>query len=178
MDRRNYVFIAKSLDGYIADKDGGIEWLYAVTNPNNEDAGYNDFISKIDAIVMGSTTFKKVLSFGVEWPYKVPVIVVSNSIKQIPEGYSDKIEITSGTPQEILKFAHDRGYKNLYIDGGQIIQNFLQENLIDEICITTTPVLLGGGISLFGELNKMKVLKHIKTKVYLGEMVQSTYARS
>ena len=64
MQNKNYVFIAKSLDGYIADKDGGIDYLYSVPNPDSVDMGYSALTEKIDAIVMGRATFEKVLSFA------------------------------------------------------------------------------------------------------------------
>ena len=65
----NSVFIAPSLDGYIADKNGGIEWLDTFPEINQIDSGYEAFMTHIDALVMGKNTFQKVLSFGIEWPY-------------------------------------------------------------------------------------------------------------
>ena len=72
----NIVYIAQSLDGYIADKDGGIDWLSDIPNPEDNDFGFADFINKIDAIVMGRNTFQKVVTFGT-WPYTRPVFVIS-----------------------------------------------------------------------------------------------------
>jgi len=177
MNKQNFVFIAKSLDGYIADKNGGIDWLNTVPNPENSDLGYENFIKNIDAIIMGRSTFEIVLSFSIDWPYTVPVFVVSNTLKNVPKDYIGKVEIVSGTPTEILKVVHGQGYKHLYIDGGQIVQNFLKEDLIDEISITTIPILLSGGIPLFSELAEEMRFEHVKTKVYLNELVQSDYRR-
>ena len=88
----NTVFIATSLDGYIADKDGGLDWLQSIPNPENLDMGYVDLIGRIDALVMGRKTFEKVCSFDCDWPYSKPVFVLSNSMKSIPEGYEGKAE--------------------------------------------------------------------------------------
>ena len=177
MEKKNYVFIAKSLDGYIADKDGGIDYLNMVPNPENLDMGYNNFISKIDGIIMGRSTFDIVLSFNIPWPYTVPVLVASRTLKEIPEKLKEKVEIVAGTPLEILKIAHSKGYYKLYIDGGRTIQSFLKEDLIDELSITTIPILLGGGMPLFKDLPQEMKFEHIKTEVYLEELVQSDYRR-
>ena len=90
MNKKNSVFIATSLDGYIADKNGGIDWLHSIPNPENDDMGYVEFNNEIDALVMGRTTFETVLGFDVEWPYDKPVFVLSNKLKEIPESHKGK----------------------------------------------------------------------------------------
>ncbi len=72
----NIVYVATSLDGYIADKDGGIDWLESIPNPDHDDFGWENFIERIDALVMGKKTFETVLGFGVEWPYPKKVYPV------------------------------------------------------------------------------------------------------
>ncbi len=64
----NYVYIATSLDGFIADKDGGLDWLMEIPSPDNSDYGFAEFMDRVDALVMGRNTFDKVVTFG-EWPY-------------------------------------------------------------------------------------------------------------
>ena len=76
----NFVFIATSLDGYISDKNDGLDWLQSVPNPDNVDLGWGDFINRIDAIVMGRKTFEKVSGFDCPWPYPKPVFVLGNSL--------------------------------------------------------------------------------------------------
>ena len=154
MKNRNMVFMARSLDGYIADKNGGLDWLNSVPNPDHLDLGYEKFIKNVDAIVMGRTTFDVVCRFGIQWPYKIPVFVLSSTMESLPEELKDKVDILKGTPTKILALIHKKGYTQLYIDGGTTIQSFLKEDLIDELIITTIPVLLGGGTPLFGELPK------------------------
>jgi dihydrofolate reductase len=173
----NIVFIATSLDGYIADKDGGLDWLQSIPNPENLDMGWADFIERIDAIVMGRKTFEKVCSFDCEWPYSKPVFVLSNSLKSIPGGYEGKAEPIKGSVSGVIEKIHQRGYKHLYIDGGVTVQSFLKDDLIDEIIITIIPTILGGGTPLFGELSEQMGFDHVKTEVFLNAMVQNHYRR-
>lgn len=177
MEKKNKVFIATSIDGYIADKNGGTDWLHAIPNPNGIDMGYGGFTSKIDAIVMGRKTFETVCSFDMEWPYHKPVFVLSNSLANIPEKYREKAELVQGTLKEILEEIHEKKYYNLYIDGGKTIQSFLKEDLIDEMTITIIPFVLGEGIPLFGYLSEKLEFECIDSKIYLGKIVQNHFVR-
>lgn len=177
MIEKNSVFIATSLDGYIADKQGGIDWLHSIPNPDNDDMGYVEFSKGIDALVMGRTTFETVLGFDVDWPYDKPVFVLSNQLKEIPETYKDKAYLVKGALIEILGQIHEKGYKKLYIDGGTTIRNFLKEDLIDEMVLTTIPILLGGGSSLFTELPNELKFELIGTKTFLNQVTQNHYRR-
>lgn len=170
----NYVYIATSLDGYIATEDGGIDWLSEIPNPNNSDYGFNDFIQKIDAIVMGRNTFEKVLSFG-QWPYPKKVFILSNKLKKVPEELTDKVEIIAGDIKSVTADLNKRGFLNLYIDGGKTIQSFLKENLIDEMIITRIPILLGSGIPLFGKLEKIIRFDVVETEILDDLLVKSHY---
>lgn len=171
------VFIARSLDGYIADKNGGLSWLESVPNPEGLDMGYSKFMEKIDAIIMGRNTFEVVCGFDIRWPYSRPVFVLSNTLKSLPEEYHDKVEILKGSVSEILAQVHQSGYTRLYIDGGATIQSFLEADRIDEITISTIPVLLGGGIPLFRGLSQSLVFEHLGSQVYLNAIVQDSYRR-
>jgi dihydrofolate reductase len=177
MSAKNSVFIATSLDGYIADKNGRIDWLYSIPNPDNDDMGYVLFTNEIDALVMGRTTFETVLAFDVDWPYNKPVFVLSNKLKQIPESHKEKAYLVKGKLTEILDEIHERGFNRLYIDGGATIRSFLKEDLIDEMVLTTIPILLGGGSSLFLELPNQLKFELIGTKTYLNQITQNHYKR-
>jgi dihydrofolate reductase len=173
----NYVYIATSIDGYIATGDGGIEWLHELPNPNNSDYGYSDFIKNIDALLMGRNTFEKVLSFD-DWPYDNKVFVLSSTLTEVPSELIGKVEFISGTPTEILSRVNSNGFTNLYIDGGLVIQSFLSEDLIDELIVTRIPILLGSGIPLFGDLVKPLKFTHNTTEVYGNALVKSHYTRA
>lgn len=175
--KSNKVFIATSLDGYIADKNGGVDWLHAIPNPDHNDMGYVEFISGIDALVMGRTTFETVIGFDVPWPYTLPVFVLSNQLKEIPETHKDKAFLVRGTLAEILENIHRKGYNSLYIDGGTTIRSFLSEDLIDEMILTTIPILLGGGSTLFGALPTELKFELVGTKTYLNQITQRHYRR-
>ena len=177
MQGKNKVYIGTSMDGYIADKNGALDWLDSIPNPDGESMGYFEFMDSIDALVMGRTTFETVCGFDVEWPYKKPVFVLSNTLNEIQESHKDKAFLVKGSLNEILDQIHNKGYHNLYIDGGSTIQSFLKEDLIDEMVITTIPILLGSGFSLFGEHEKRLMFELVSSKVYLNQIVQNRFKR-
>jgi len=178
MDMKNSVFIATSLDGYISDINGKIDWLHSFPNPENDDMGYTQFMNSIDALVMGRTTFEIVCGFDIDWPYKKPVFVLSNTLTEIPEKAKGNVFIMSGSLTEVLKNIHQKGFENLYIDGGKTIQGFLKEGLIDEMIITIIPTLLGGGTKLFDELPYPIAFQCFDTKHFLGKVAQNHFKRS
>ena len=175
MEFKNSIFIATSLDGYIADKNGGIDWLLSIPNPDQDDMGYHSFMENIDALVMGRVTYETVLGFQGEWPYPRPVFVLSNTLNSIPDHLNEKVFLIQGKPKEILETIHSKGFSRLYIDGGKTIQSFLKEGLINELIITTIPILLGGGFSLFGELNSFINFELKTSQVYLNQYVQNHF---
>ena len=175
--KKNTVFIAKSLDGYIADQNGNLDWLEMIPNPDNIDMSFINLMQEVDAVVMGSATYKVVCNFEGDWPYSKPVYVLSSSIQKIPEKLADKVMLLKGKPQEILSEIHLKGHFKLYIDGGTTIQNFLKVDLIDELIITTIPILLGGGFPLFGKLSTRLEFEHVESKVFLNQLVQDHYRR-
>ena len=174
---KNIVYIAQSLDGYIAGPNEELDWLDMIPNPNQEGMGYYDLMDEIDALVMGRSTYQIVINFGGEWPYKKHVYVLSNTLSVVPDHLAGKITILSGTIPQILDKIHSRSHYKLYIDGGKTVQSFLTEDLVDELRITTLPILLGAGIPLFGHLENRMEFDHIKTEVYLDQLVQSHYKR-
>ncbi len=171
---KTVAYIAASLDGYIADKEGGVDWLNEIPNPEQDDYGFAEFMQKIDAVLMGANTFRVVQSFGV-WPYTVPVFVASGSIRQVPAGYEGKIELVKGNILEILSAIAASGNEKVYVDGGKLIQSCLKENALDELIITHIPILLGSGIPLFGELERRIELDHVQTQVLGIGLVKSHY---
>ena len=169
------VYIGTSLDGFIARKDGDIDWLIKFENQEVNDS-YGEFISKIDVIVIGRGTFEKVLTFPT-WPYEKKVFVLSTSIKQIPDILRGKVTVLSMKPGELLNYLSNEGFSNIYIDGGKVIQDFLKEDYVDELIVTQVPVLIGSGIPLFGYLDNDLQFKHIRTNIYSNGLVKSHYER-
>lgn len=169
------VYIGTSLDGFIARKDGGIDWLVQFANDEAVDA-YNEFIKRVDAIVIGRGTFEKVLSFP-SWPYEKEVFVLSSGNKQVPDTASGKVTILSMRPGELISYLSSKGITNIYVDGGKVIQDFLNEDLVDELIISKVPILLGTGIPLFGSLDNDLRFRHMRTMVQTNGLVRSYYAR-
>ena len=173
----NRVFIGTSLDGYIADQNGGLEYLDIVPNPDQSDLGYYDFMAGIDALVMGRTSFETVLSFDIDWPYQKPVFVLSHTLEVVPPQLVGKVHLLSGSLDEVIQNIHERGYYHLYIDGGKVVQSFLRKDLIDEMIVTQVPVLLGGGVPLFADLPAMLEFELVDSRVLLGHLSQRHYRR-
>ncbi|HTX80059.1 MAG TPA: dihydrofolate reductase family protein [Longilinea sp.] len=170
------VFIATSLDGFIARKDGAIDWL---SRPEDaiagEDYGYQAFFDSVDTLVMGRNTFELALSFEA-WPYAGKrVVVLSSGSPKIPPSLARHVEHMSGAPAEIVRWLAERGAQHVYVDGGDTIRRFLRAGLIDDLTITRLPILLGDGIPLFGPLEGDIRLQQVETTVYPNGFVQSKY---
>lgn len=170
------VFIAMSLDGFIAREDGSIDWLMKANQlvSPDEDGGYKHFISDVDGIVMGRHSYEKVLSFE-PWPYSLPVFVLSHQSIKVPESLRSKVQCIAESPIVLIDRLSKAGMSHLYIDGGLTIQTFLNEGCIDELTITVVPVLIGQGKRLFGELKEDIELQLIESR-NIGEcFVQLRY---
>lgn len=143
--------MATSLDGFIADKNGGVDWLNALSEQtdSDEDYGYAKFISEVDVLVMGRNTYDQVLSFGM-WPYgELPVTVITHRDLPTPLPDEAMVSTQAGTPAEILAQLAADGLNHVYLDGGELIRQFLSADLVDEIIITKVPALLGDGLPPF-----------------------------
>ena len=173
-----HVFIATSLDGFIARKDHAIDWLEN-QGTTTEEHGYTQFIDSVDGIIFGRKTYEVVLNLTSDddWPYPKPVIVLSRTLtnSDIPLHLADKVTITDQTPSDLLATLDQKGWKRAYVDGGITIQSFLNEGLIDDLIITTLPVLIGQGIPLFGNTTKDIHLELINTRQYPSGLAQSHY---
>lgn len=173
----NLVFIGASIDGYIADRNNKLDFLECIPNPESVDFGFQNFMQRIDCVVMGKKTFETILGFGGEWHYSKPVFVLSSSLTAVPDQLKDKVEVIQGEIKNIVATLNERGFNKLYIDGANVIQSFLEKDMIDEIIISTVPMLLGGGTNLFGMLPAHLSFNHIETQVFLNALVQTRYKR-
>jgi dihydrofolate reductase len=173
---RASVFIAASLDGYIARSDGAIDWLMAIEDPEGEDYGFVDFMKTVDTIVMGRHTYDKVIELG-GWHYgATPVVVLTSRRPTLPAApQSAVVEPMSGHPREIVARLDARGAQHLYVDGGQTIQAFLREGLIQQMTVTRIPTIIGSGIRLFGEVPRDIRARHVATQSFPNGLVQSRY---
>ena len=172
----NFVYIAASLDGFIATRDGGVDWLTAIPDPEGVDYGYSEFIARIDALLMGRGTFEKLLTFGT-WPYEKPVFVLSSTLSALPAAVGERAKIVAGDLDTVVEDLRQRGYRNLWVDGGKLIQSFLRADRIDELIVTRVPILLGDGIPLFGPLDQPLDWTHLATETYTNGLVKSWFRR-
>ena len=156
--RKIKLFIASSLDGYIANEDGGVDWL-----PDNADSGYGEFYKTIDAVVMGRKTYEQVLTFGA-YPYegKKSYIFTRNSNQNKDENVEFVSEIDEFTKELISSSGRD-----IWLVGGaEIISYFLNRGFVNEIIISIIPIVLGKGILLFKNIQKDTKLELVKTTQY------------
>lgn len=173
------MYIATSVDGFIARSNGAIDWLMAFPPPSpGEDYGYSEFMDETDTLVIGRKTYELAITFA-EWPYpEKKVLVLSTRNLELPERLRSEVSTTSESPREIKARLEKAGSRSVYVDGGRTIQSFIRVGLIDEITVTRVPTLLGEGIPLFGKTDVDVKLEHTRTRWYANGFVQSTYRLS
>ncbi|WP_369069446.1 dihydrofolate reductase family protein [Kineococcus terrestris] len=164
------VFIATSLDGFIARPDGDIDWLVR-RGADAGDTGYDEFIGGVDRLVMGRGTYEKALTFDA-WPYEGRDVLLLSS--RAPADADPRVRVVRDVPAAVEAITA-AGARRVYVDGGRVVRSFLAAGLIHEMTITTAPVLLGRGLPLFGALEHDVDLTHVRTAVLGAGFVQSTY---
>jgi dihydrofolate reductase len=173
-----HVFLGMSVDGFIARLDGDITWLTggAAENEGPDDGeggdfGFSEFVSGIDALVMGRGTYDVIAPFG-EWPYQGrPVHVLSTTLTP---GDDPRITVHRSYDDAVAALTA-AGYRRVYVDGGRTVHQFLRAGLIADLTLSRVPVLIGTGHTPFGELEKDVLLEHVATRTFPGGMVQTTY---
>lgn len=170
------LFIAMSLDGYIADSKGGVDWLNGQGNDEEDIDTYSEFIKTIDTILMGWNTYHQIVTelSPNEWVYNGATTYVITHKEHIS---SEKIRFVNTDPVGLVKRLKGEDGKDVWICGGaDLVQQFVNEDLIDRYHITVVPVLLGSGIRLF-ENGKDKIyLRLLDTQSYNG-MTELIYER-
>jgi dihydrofolate reductase len=164
------VYIATSIDGYIARKDGNLDWLqYGHTG--DEDYGFKKFINSIDALILGRNTYQVVSDFD-EWPYKEKrVIVLSNTLKAVRK----EAELFCGELSELLSKLHSENIKHVWVDGGLTASKFLEAGLVNELTISIIAMVLGSGIPLFSIMNREHKCRLVTSQAYPSGLVQLKY---
>lgn len=166
------MYIAVSLDGYIAHSDGNIDWLDSVAGPD-EDYGYATFIETIDTVIMGRKTYEKVLSFGGDFPHEGRDCYVLTRTERTADRH---VNFYNGPAEELLDRIRSKPGKDIFIDGGsEAIDFFRKKDLIDSYTVSIIPILLGEGIPLFKESKKELPLKLVEATTFDSGLVQLTY---
>lgn len=156
--RKTILFIASSLDGYIAKTNGSVDWL-----PVNCSSGYDKFYKSIDTVIMGKKTYDQVLTFGA-YPYKDKKSYVLT--RNDTQSNDENIELVNDV-EKLTKTLLTSAGSNIWLVGGaEIITTFMNLGLIDEIILSIIPVVLGSGIPLFNNIQKETKLQLIKTTDY------------
>jgi dihydrofolate reductase len=168
------VFIATSLDGYIARRDHSLDWLTAYDN-GGVGYGYAEFMATVDTLVIGRGTYDVVLGFG-SWPYEGKrVVVLTNRPAEAKQG----AELCAATPAELAERLAREGTKHAYIDGGNVIRQFLVAGLVDAFTLNMIPVVLGDGIPLFAPMGALDLhFELLGAQAYKTGVTQLRYAKS
>ena len=170
------VFIATSLDGYIAREDGSLDWLASLPD-TGEDHGYEALMKAVDGLVMGRHTYETVRGFGGDWPYGKPVVVMSRTLgpDDVPGDLKGRVEMTGKEPAAIASKLEERGWRAAYVDGGAVIRGFLAAGLVERLTLTRVPVILGKGIPLFDGTGPEVALELEESRAFPSGLVTSTY---
>jgi len=165
------VFVGLSLDGYLAREDGGLDYL---TPFGAEDHGYDDFMRSVDALVVGRATYDTVLGFD-DWPYAGKRVVVLTH-RPIAPRHGETTYAGALAPLAARLAAE--GVQHVYLDGGVAIRQGLDEDLIDDMTISTVPVTIGAGRRLFGAApSQTKTWSLVSVRDYPDGLVQMRHDR-
>ena len=175
------VFLGMSVDGFIARPDGDLAWLTgggqadgngaggAPDDGEGGDFGFAEFVSGVDALVMGRGTYEVIAPMD-QWPYQSkPVHVISTTLEPDPRTTLHR------SFDEAVAALTAAGYRRVYVDGGRTVHDFLAAGLVGELTLSRVPVLIGEGHTPFGPLPADVLLEHLRTQTFRGGMVQTTY---
>lgn len=167
------VFIGMSLDGYIATENNSVDWLVAASS-EDEDYGFNTFLSDIDIVAMGRSTYDFIKNEP-ELPYGTRPIHVFTS--QSLNDYNN-FHFFAKSPHEAVNHWESLGYQHVYVDGGLLVSQFLEADLVDDLTLTVAPLLLGSGKSLFHPRSHSTQLQLVSSQSFKSGMTQLKYVRA
>lgn len=174
MERKVIVFIAMSIDGFIAAENDNLDFL-SLVEQEGEDYGYNEFHNSVDTVIMGRKTYDKVLSFNVPFPHSNKtcyVLTKNNSLK------SNEVIFYKNSVETLINELKSQAGKNIFIDGGaKTVQLFLEKNLVDELIISIIPTILGNGVPLFAAITKQQLYTLVEAKSFAKGLVKLHYKK-
>ena len=170
-----HVYIATSLDGFIARNNHQLDWLMKQPT-QGEEHGYEAFMASVDGLVMGRGSYENLLTFG-QWPYEKPVVVMSKTLSaaDIPPALEGKVRLVDLDPPALMASLDEQGWSRAYVDGGRVVQSFIRCGLIEDLVLTTVPILIGEGLPLFGAIDGDIDLELIDTTAFKSGLVQTRY---
>ncbi|GAA0731556.1 dihydrofolate reductase family protein [Clostridium oceanicum] len=173
MNRKVILYIATSLDGYIARKSGEVDFLKGDGSEPGIDIGYNDFYKNIDTVIMGNKTYSQIMGWG-EYPYKGTkgYVYTRKDLRN-----DENVTFTNEDPKSLIEKLKSKEGKDIWLIGGaNILDSFIKEDLVDEYIIAVMPIVLGSGIPLFKENEREIKLKLKESKAFDG-IVQNHYVK-
>ncbi len=174
-NRKVLLYIAMSLDGYIARPDGDIDWLSSVQR-EGEDYGYGDFINTVDTVIIGRKTYDKVLSFGVPFPHSDKECYIITRSERPPIG---KIIFYTNNLKDLVASLKGKQGGNIFVDGGaEIVNTMMKHGLFDEYIISIIPVFLGNGIRLFNDARPEESVTLVSAVSFDSGLVQLHYRKN
>lgn len=175
MERKVVLYIATSLDGYIAQPNDDLSFLSIVAQ-EGQDYGYADFVKTVDAVIVGRKTYDKVLSMGYDFPHADKDAYI---ITRTPRPSIGSVKFYTGELRTLVKKLKSEKGKTIYCDGGaEIVHELLKENLIDEFIISIIPILVGNGTQLFKDQRPEQALELIGVKTFDTGLTQLHYKRT
>ncbi|TGN28027.1 dihydrofolate reductase family protein [Empedobacter tilapiae] len=174
MNRKVILYIATSLDGYIAKPDDNLDFL-SIVEQDGQDYGYNDFIQTVDTVIVGRRTYDKVASMGFDFPHSDKDAYI---ITRTPRSSIGSIKFYTDDLTLLINKLKSEDGKNIFCDGGaEIVNELLKNNLIDEFIISVIPILVGNGIKLFKDDRPELKLELISVRSFEKGLVQLHYKR-
>lgn len=165
------VFLGISLDGFIAGPGGDLSWLSECSTESPADTGYDELMSQTDALVLGRNTYDAVLHFG-NWPFAGKRVYVMTSRPLLPAHGEVALQ---GDIDQVLRAVQASGARFIYLDGGDVVRQALEKNLVDELVLSWVPTVLGGGIRLFEEGLPPSRWRLVRSRSFRSGMVQAAY---
>lgn len=175
--RKIKLYIAASIDGYIADINGELDWLKDYPINSDYNYGYDDFFESVDSVIMGGKTFRDILNMDISYPYKEKTTYIVSHTNNFPTSIKNIEFISDKIAEKIFSLKRQNGKDIWLVGGGQLISMLINHNLVDEMKITYIPKLLGGGIPLFPKMTKETKWQLTNNQSYKNGVVSIEYQK-
>ena len=175
MNRKVILYIATSLDGYIAKTNDDLSFL-SIVEQEGQDYGYADFVKTVDVVIVGRKTYDKVISMGFDFPHADKEAYI---VTRTPRPNIGSVKFYSGNLKSLIDRLKSENGKNIFCDGGaEIVNELLKGDLIDEFIISVIPILVGNGTKLFKDGRPEQKLELVSVKSFDTGLTQLHYKRA
>lgn len=174
--RKIKLYIAASIDGYIAGPGGDMDWLMEFPITSKENYGYDGFYETVDTVIMGGRTYREISCMPVVWPYKGKRTYIVTRNPMMMDNNKEYHYITENIIETVVGLKEKKGKDIWLVGGGELIAMLLDNALIDEMIITYIPTTLGNGIRLFPEYSKESIWTLKEANSYSNNVLQVIYS--